>query len=165
MTVSQKAAVFAATSAVLTEAGVDLDGRPVLTVITEDQKETVISMVAAGLANGAVQFSADAQLKYDTPAKIRTYTVGMVGNWFRRDERLNGGIKNPEAKNPGSRTGSGDKTLQALKQLSKVHAANPEAMVKINAAIETRKNELLAEKAKKIEIDVNALPEHLRNLL
>ena len=64
--------------------------------------------------------------KYSTIEKMRSYASGLVNNWFRKDIRLNGGMKY-EVKNPGSRQGAGDQQLKALKTLRDMKAGDAEA--------------------------------------
>ena len=131
--------------------------------LTKDQRDSVISIVTEGIVSGAVDFSAEARAKYDTPVKVKIYTVGMVSNHLRKDKRLNGGVKY-ETKNPGSRAGAGDDQLKALKLLRST-ITDPQALVDIDEAITARSLEISASKAKTTVINVEAIPEHLRHLL
>lgn len=49
-------------------------------------------------------------------AKLRAYCSGLQSNWLRKDERLNGGVKY-QPKNPGSRAGSTDPMVKAMRTL------------------------------------------------
>jgi hypothetical protein len=131
--------------------------------LTKEQRESVVGIVADGLFNGAVDFSTEAKVKYNTAAKIRSYTSGLVSNHLRKDKRLNGDTKY-EAKNPGSRAGSGDAQLKALKAL-KSTVTDETTLSEIDEAIASRTNALQASKVKTIEINSDALPEHLRYLI
>ena len=84
---------------------------------------------------------------------------GLVNNWLRKDGRLNGGVKYT-AKNPGSRSGSGDEAIRAMKTLLSV-TTDASAKLEIQAAIEARQAELKP----KVEVNVAALPESLRHLV
>jgi len=107
----QNEAVFQAVCAVL-----DRSTFSSAVQLTKEQRNTVIEMVTQGIVSGVVDFSDEAKAKYDTEAKIKSYTTGMVSNHLRKDKRLNGNVEY-EIKNPGSRAGSGDGTLKALKAL------------------------------------------------
>jgi len=85
-----------------------------------------------------------------------------VGNHLRKDKRLNGGEKY-EIKKPGSRAGSGDATLKALKALQTTVDADSESWHQIEAAIYERTTEL--SKKKEVTINVEALPEEFRHLV
>ena len=152
----QNDAVFQAVCGVLNTTG--FDGAVNL---SKDQRESVISMVSEGIIAGTVDFSAEAKAKHDTPAKVKMYTTGMVSNHLRKDKRLNGGEKY-EIKNPGSRAGSGDPALKALKAL-RTTITDEEQIKLIDEAIEARTAELTV--TKKVTIDPEALPEHLRHLI
>jgi hypothetical protein len=153
----QNDAVFQAVKEVLGQ-----DSFSSAVMLTKDQRATVIDVVTAAIMNGSVDFSAEAKLKHDTPAKVKTYTTGMVSNHLRKDKRLNGGTKY-EIKKPGSRAGSGDAALKAMKTLR--DTLTDEAQIAaVDEAIEKRTAELATAK-KKVEIDVELLPESLRHLV
>jgi hypothetical protein len=154
----QNDAVFQAVCSVL-----DSNSFDSAVVLTKDQRESVVEMVTEGILSGKVDFSAEAKAKHDTPAKVKSYTVGMVSNHLRKDKRLNGNTKY-EIKNPGSRAGAGDKQLQALKALRST-ITDDQALADIDEAIANRTAEIAAEKQKAVEINADAIPEHLRYLL
>ena len=110
-----------------------------------------------------MEFSESAQAKYDTEAKIKTYTNGLVSNWLRKDTRLNGGVKH-QIKNPGSRAGSGDEVIKNLKRLAST-LSNPEQLAAVQAEIDKRLAQLKAEKAKNVEIDMSLIPVDLQHLI
>jgi hypothetical protein len=153
----QNDAVFAAVCSVLSSDS--FDGAVVL---SKEQREMVVAMVTEGIISGSVVFSLDASQKYDTPEKKKGYVTGMVGNHLRKDKRLNGGEKY-EIKKPGSRAGSGDATLKALKALQTTVDADSESWHQIEAAIYERTTEL--SKKKEVTINVEALPEEFRHLV
>ena len=148
---SQKEAVF---NAVINVMG-DHEGEY---TPSKDERNSIISIVTESFMAGEVSFSEEAQAKYDSADKVKTYVGGLVNNWLRKDKRLNGGIKY-QAKNPGSRAGMGDPTVKALKGLLKTELTD-EQRVRIESELETRLAELRAIK-NKIEIDFGALPEGL----
>lgn len=163
---SQHEAVVQATKSILGE--MFIEGTDVKEYITKDQRYAVIDMVTNMLATGEADLSVEARAKFDTPAKLRSYTNGLVCNWFNKSKHLNGGVKY-ETKNPGSRAGSGDEQIKALKALrSNVMAkgGNTEALAKIDEAINARMaviSETTPVKLKDINID--ALPTELRDLV
>ncbi len=159
---TQKEAVFSATMSVLKESKIVFD-RPIGEIVKthKEVRENVVNTVLEGFKSGTVELKTEY-----SEADLKSYTSSLVNNWFRKDVRLNGGAKY-EAKNPGSRAGAGDKMLKNLKALRAAKsAAGADATViaQIDAAIETRQGELRAAKADKFEIDVDALPESLREL-
>jgi hypothetical protein len=132
--------------------------------LSKDEFTQVVEHVTDGIASGEVDFSDEAKAKYDSRDKIRKYVVGMVKNHLRKDKRLNGGTKY-EAKNPGSRTGSGDEQLKNLKALlSTLTDADDKAIVQ--GEIDARQAQLRAAKAKNTQKEINwdLIPEHLRSL-
>jgi hypothetical protein len=154
----QNDAVFQAVCVVL---GVDSFSSAV--ELTKDQRNTVISFVVEGIIGGSVDFSAEAKAKYDTAAKVKSYTTGMVSNHLRKDKRLNGNTKY-EIKNPGSRAGTGDQQLKAMKALRST-LTDADQLAEIDLAIEARQAEIKTSKTKAVEINVEALPESLRHLV
>jgi Zn-dependent oligopeptidase len=154
--VSQKEAVFTA----ITEVLGNFSG--VAELSTEQRKE-VISSIMSGFENGTVELSAEASTKYNTIAKLKSYTQGLVSNWLRKDSRLNGGVKH-ETKNPGSRAGSGDSTVKALRALrSTLKDANQ--IAEVESEIAARIAAFKASKTPKVEINTDLIPENLRHLV
>lgn len=158
---SQKECVYAAVQAFLQEQGreVELDsGHPI--ELSKSDKQTIVGMIVA--ARDTMELSAEADKKFDTEQKFKTYTIGLVNNWLRKDTRLNGGSKY-QAKNPGSRAGQGDDTIKALKALRSTLTEKSE-IEQVEAAIAARAAEIKASKAA-VTINVDALPEAFRHLV
>jgi hypothetical protein len=132
--------------------------------LSKDEFAQVVEQVTDGIESGEVDFSDEAKAKYDSRDKIRKYVVGMVKNHIRKDKRLNGGTKY-EAKNPGSRAGSGDEQLKNLKALLST-LTSEEDKEAVQAEIDARKAQLQASKAKTTQKEINwdLIPEHLRSL-
>ena len=148
---NQRNAVFAAVCAVLSQ---DSFSEPV--TLSKDQKTQVYSLLQAQFESGQIELRGDHDSTW-----IKQYVPGLVNNWLRKDARLNGDTKY-QAKNPGIRQGSGDQQLKAMKALLSV-TTNEVDKATIQSAIEARKSELAAAKAK--PIDIEALPESLRHLV
>jgi len=154
---NQKESVF---QAVLSTIG-EFDG-PVS--LTKEQRSEVVDVVTQSILSGDTEFSDAAKAKYDTEQKTRTYVIGLVNNWLRKDTRLNGGTKY-EAKNPGSRAGSGDPVIRELKKL--LSLADAESQEAIQAEIDARLAEVKSQKmvqAKKV-VNSDLIPEHLKHLV
>ena len=131
--------------------------------LTKEQKANVVSLVVAGFQANEVALSDNAREKFSDSKKLTTYTGGMVNNWMRKDTRINGGDKYI-TKNPGSRAGSGDATMKNLKLL-KSTLTDEDKIAQVETAIEARKTELAAEKAKSVEIDYSQIPVELLETL
>lgn len=144
------------------------EGVDIKTYITKEQRVAIIDMVVDMFQKNEADLSTEARVKFDTTQKLRTYTNGLVTNWFNKSKELNGGTKY-EAKNPGSRAGSGDDQLKALKNLKTnltLKGASSEALAKVEAAIEARVSAISASAPIKTKaVDVNVLPENLRDLV
>ena len=156
MTIKQNDAVFAAVCSVL-----NCDGFDSVVEVSDEQRTTIIGMVTEGILAGKVSFTDEAKVKYDTEAKVKGYVVGMVSHHLRNDKRLNGGVGRV-IKNPGSRAGSGDEQLKALKLLQSTFDHGTEEWHEIEAAIATRTLEIQAARKPKATINIDALPEALR---
>jgi hypothetical protein len=133
-------------------------------IISKEQKDLVSTMVVEGFKSGQVSLSPEAQAKYldqgDDKALIK-YSMGTLDNWLRKNRDFNNGF-DYETKNPGSRTGSQDATVKALRGLLKTDQS-AEAKIEIEQAIADRLAEI--KPASVVEIDVDKLPEHLRHLV
>lgn len=149
--ITQGEAVFQAVNEVF-----DVRPVPPTSSWTEDQKQKVYGYVLAMFKAGTTTHKGS-----PTDAELVKYIPGLVNNWVRKDKRLNGG-STYQPKRPGSRTGSGDATLTALKQLQAV-SVDPTVKAEIELEIEKRMAELKAAKAP--AIDITKLPEHLRHLV
>jgi hypothetical protein len=160
---NQKQATVSAIISVLNDKGVNYkfnESAPVAEFLTSDDKSKIVSMICQGFIDGRVEMSQEGKDKYlSNPTELRKYTVGLLNNWMRKAPELNQGFAY-QVKNPGSRKGSGDETLKALRELFKI---TTDATVKseIQAAIDERLNEIKP----KVEINLSALPEHLRHLV
>jgi hypothetical protein len=134
---------------------------------TKEQKQTIYAIVTEGLVNGEVTLSDNAKVKYDTEEKIRKeYVPGLTNNWLNKDPNLNGGVKY-QAKNPGSRAGSGDKVVKALKTLRSTYASDSAEYKAITVKVDARVETLRAEKAKSSieEVDMSLIPDDLKEAL
>lgn len=159
---TQREAVFSATINVLKQAGKELTG-DIKTLISKDETSSVVQIVMQGFKAGTVEFKDNISNagKLSDEKKLKSYVIGLVNNWFRKDVRLNGGTKY-EAKNPGSRQGCGDEQMKALKALAAQFASDPAKLSTIQAAIAHRSAELApAPKA----IDISAIPAELAKSL
>jgi hypothetical protein len=151
---NQKEAVFAAVTSVLAEQGVEVEG-DVSQFMTKERRSEVNAILFEGFRSGKI--SLDREF---TDSELKAYVSGLQSNWLRKDKRLNGGVQYVP-KNPGSRMGSGDAQLKALKALLKIKT-EPSEVAEIQRFIERRESELSAEKAKTVTINVDDLPAELR---
>jgi hypothetical protein len=112
-TSKQKEAVFSAVSSVLSEAGITPnEGDNFATHLNRELRGQVTNILVEGFKSGTISLDKP----YETDAELRTYASGVTSNWLRKDPRMNGGIKYV-AKNPGSRVGSTDPQLKAMRAL------------------------------------------------
>jgi len=123
--------------------------------LTKDERGKVQAALIAGFQAGEIVYQGDAS----DSAKLSAYVSGLVSNWLRKDKRLNGNVAYM-AKNPGTRTGSGDETLKAMRTLLSV-TTDETAKSEIQLEIDKRINELKPKKT----VNVAAIPESLRHLL
>jgi hypothetical protein len=158
---NQRNAVVSTIISVLNERGCSYEMNGPLSiseVMTDSDRQKVIGIICQGFRAGKIEMSAEARVKYAADSDLRKYVVGLVNNWVRKAPEFNSGNAY-QTKNPGSRTGSGDPKLQALKALlNTVPEAHKPA---VQAAIDARLEELKP----KVTIDTNLLPEHLRHLV
>ena len=148
--INQKDAVFAAISSLLSNEGITIDG-DVAPLMTKDRRARVNQMLFFGFRNGQIELGREF-----TDHELRSYVSGLQSNWIRKDPRLNGGVKYA-ARNPGSRIGSGDAQLKALRALLNVKT-DPQDRAEIQRFIERRESELQP----KPTINLDDLPIELR---
>jgi hypothetical protein len=150
MTMKQKDSVF---GAVCDVRGSTEFNAPV--ELTKEERGKVQAALVAGFQAGTIVYQGDAT----DSTKLAAYVSGLVSNWLRKDKRLNGNVAYV-AKNPGTRTGSGDETLKAMRTLLSV-TTDSDAKAEIQLEIDKR---LAVIKPKKT-INVDAIPESLRHLI
>ncbi len=160
---NQRQATVSAIISVLSNRGVNYEFNgetPVSQLLTSDDKSKVVDMLCQGFLEGKIEMSQEGKVKYFSfPNELRKYTVGLVNNWIRKAPEFNGGCQYT-AKNPGSRKGSGDETVKALKALLSITSDET-----VKAEIQSEINKRIAELKPTVEINVEALPEHLRHLV
>lgn len=160
----QSTATVNAIMSVLKSKGVNyvLNGETPVSEFYDLFKTEVNAILCAGFKSGDVDMSEEAKAKYlGDDTELKKYVTGLINNWVRKHPEFNGG-SHYIPKNPGSRTGSADEQIKALKQLMK---QTNDAV--IQAEIQQAINERLAEikPTATVEINVNALPAHLRHLV
>lgn len=122
---------------------------------TKEQRAQVNNILFEGFRNGTIELD-----KSDmSDSKLKSYVSGLQSNWLRKDTRLNGGTKYV-AKNPGSRAGSGDASLKAMRTLL-ASVKTDEERAEIQGYIDIRLSEISASKAKTVTIDYSVLPADL----
>jgi hypothetical protein len=156
---TQKEAVFNAVTSVISENNISVtEGTDVSTVMTRELRSQVNAILFEGIRNGTI--TVESQF---SDADLKAYISGLQSNWLRKDKRLNGGVSYL-AKNPGSRVGSSDPSLKAMRSLLSTLTSESDK-AEVQAAIDLRVNEIHATKVKKVVIDTNSLPESLRFLI
>ena len=157
---SQKDAVVKSVMSVVEDYTLNQES-PLSEVITKDQKDRVKAILFNGFRNGDIELSTEAATKFRADAELKKYVSGLLDNWIRKYPGFNAG-QSYVTKNPGSRSGSGDAQVKALKALLKTVTDN-EVRAQVEQAINDRLAEIKPET--KITIDVEALPENLRHLV
>lgn len=162
---SQKVFVVSAILATLAARDVEyqLNGEtPIKDVLTAADKAKVRELVFNGFKEGQIQMSEQAKGKYlSDDVKLKVYVNGLVNNWIKKNPEFNGGQTYKPA-NPGSRAGSQDEQIKALRQLKK-QTNDAKALAQIDEAITARLAEIKPQAV--VEINAEALPEHLRHLV
>jgi hypothetical protein len=152
---TQKEAVFEAVVNVVTNAGITFEeGMNVAPHMSRELRAQVNQILVEGFKAGSIELDTE----FDE-ANLKRYVSGLQSNWLRKDKRLNGSVKYV-AKNPGSRAGSGDTQLKALRALKAHLESKGEDTGEIDSFIEKRVSEIST--AKRPTIDVSSLPAELR---
>ena len=150
---SQKEAVFTAVVNVLAQEGISItEGEPVK--MTKEFRAQVNNILFEGFRNGTIELDREF-----SDSDLKGYVSGLQSNWLRKDKRLNGGTQYV-AKNPGSRAGSGDPTLKAMRQLMSTLTTDADK-AEVQSHIDARLAEIQASKAKTVNIDYSVLPADL----
>lgn len=141
--------------------------QPARDQLNDDQLKTLKANIVAGIIAGTVDFK-----KETTDEKeIGRYVSGMVSNHLRKAKELNGGqAYAPQSTGRGSR----DPQISELNKLLKTYTEGTEEFNQIVTAINSRKAELVSERAfaakerKKSKelssINMDVLPEGLKDL-
>lgn len=145
--ISQKEAVFQAVRNVMGEQ----DGAY---TPTKEQRAQVNSILFEGFRSGGIELDREF-----SDADLKSYVSGLQSNWLRKDKRLNGGVAYV-AKNPGSRAGSGDPQLKAMRALLTTDIS-AEEKAEVQTYIDARVAEISASKKKTVTVDFSALPADL----
>jgi len=158
---TQREAVFTTTVNVLTDLGINFkSGANVSEVMTDEARKAIQEILVQEFEDGAISLDqTDANKeKLTNAAKLSAYVSGLVSNWFRKDKRLNGGV-NYVSKNPGSRAGSSDPEIKALRILSKNYDAGSPEFHTIQSAIAEKLSTMKASKA--LKVDTSAISPEL----
>ena len=158
---NQRQATVSIMLSVVAERGVkyELNGPiPFTEVFTDSDRARANALICEGFFARTIDMTPEARVKYSTQSDMRKYVVGLINNWVRKAPELNGSASYVP-KNPGSRTGTGDETLIALRNLLK--CVEGETRAEVQKAIDER----LAELQPTVTINVDALPAHLRHLV
>jgi hypothetical protein len=143
---TQKEAVF--------QAVVNVCGKHETYNPTKEQRAQINTILFEGFRSGNIQIDREYS---DTD--LKSYVSGLQSNWLRKDKRLNGGVAYT-AKNPGSRAGSGDASLKAMRALMTTLTSESDK-AEVQKHIDARVAEIQASKAKKVSVDFSALPADL----
>jgi hypothetical protein len=159
--ISQKEAVFLAVSSVFSEANVIVpEGGNYADSLTREFRAQVTSILVEGFNDGTIAL----EKTFADAAALRTYCSGLTSNWVRKDSRLNGGMKYV-AKNPGSRVGSADTQLKAMRALLKTQD-DESKRAEIQGFIDARVAAIkVSKKPTAAPINADDLPEELRHLI
>ena len=156
---SQKEAVFQAVTSVLTENKISYtEATDIGTIMTRELRGQVNAILFEGFKSETIELDGTR-----TDSDLKGYVSGLQSNWLRKDKRLNGGNKY-SAKNPGSRVGSSDPQLKAMRALLTTLTLE-EDRAEVQLAIDARIEQIQSSKVKSVSIDTAALPEELRNLV
>jgi hypothetical protein len=120
---------------------------------TKEQRAQVNHILFEGFRAGKITLDREFS---DTD--LKAYVSGLQSNWLRKDKRLNGNVAYV-AKNPGSRQGTGDIQLKAMRALLST-LSTPEDKADVQAHIDSRIAEIAKTKVK--VIDYSALPKELQ---
>ena len=123
---------------------------------TKEQRAMVREILFQGFKAGEIVLGKDFDDK-----KLTEYIPGLISNWLRKDKRLNGGIAYVPA-NPGSRSGSSDPQVKAMRALL-ASKSDPTERAEIQTFIDARVAVL--KPSTTVTVNVDDLPEELKHLI
>lgn len=145
---TQKEAVFSAVKSVCGE-------RDGAYTPTKEERAQVNAILFESFRAGKIELDREY-----TDSDLKGYVSGLQSNWLRKDKRLNGNVAYV-AKNPGSRAGSGDASLKAMRALLST-VSTEEEKKEVQSYIDARVTEINAGKVKTAKIDFSQLPADLQ---
>ena len=122
---------------------------------SKEQRASVRQILFDGFKAGTIVLG-----KEYSDDQLNEYIPGLISNWLRKDKRLNGGVQYVPT-NPGSRTGSTDPQVKAMRALLSTKT-DPTERSEIQAFIDKRVAEL--KPSKTVELNVADLPTELQHL-
>jgi len=121
---------------------------------TKEQRAQIGMILFEAFKAGHIEMDVE---KSDTD--LKSYCSSVTSNWLRKDIRLNGGVAYV-AKNPGSRAGSSDPSLKAMRTLLGTLILDTDK-AEVQAHIDARIAEITIAKQAKT-VDFSALPTDLQ---
>ena len=159
---SQREACVNAILAVLSDRGVEYElggSVNVSTLLTAEDKKAVQTILVAGFNKSEIDLKDDAKKKYiGNTSELNKYVSGLQNNWIRKFPSFNAGTTY-QAKNPGSRAGTGDEQVKEMRKLLKI-TADSSAKLAIQSAIDSRLAEI--KPATEVKVNLDAIPAELR---
>jgi hypothetical protein len=155
---NQREATVNCILSVLEERGVEYElnrSRPIADVLNPDDKKNIRSILFTMFQQGKIDFKDTSRLS-DTKY-MTDYISGLVNNWIRKAPEFNGNAKY-EAKNPGSRAGSGDEQIREMKKLLST-VTDQATKDLIQSHIDARVAEI---KPATVSVNYDAIPADLR---
>jgi hypothetical protein len=136
---TQKDAVFTAVMHVLEDAGINfvVGTDDAAAVLNRELRAAINTRLVHDFLNGAIELSDEAKAKRGDNSKLKAYVSGLVSNWVRKDNRLNGG------RTPSSTKTETDPQLKALKKLQSSQT-DVSKRLEIQSFIDKRHEELNA---------------------
>lgn len=161
MKVNQRQAVYNAVKSVFAESNIEFyDGIDAKSVMTKEHRAQVNAILCIGFISGEIELkdTESNRAKLVNESQLKEYVSGLQSNWLNKDTRLNGGVDH-EIKNPGSRSGTTDPQIKALRALLSTLTKDTDR-AEIQGLIDARVASL--KPTKEIVIDFSALPEEIR---
>lgn len=168
MAKNQREATFEAITTVLSNSNVNFtSGNNVKSVLTSEHKKQVRQILMNGFKSGSIECTPDfAKTKLTSDTELSKYCSGLISNWVKKDNRLNGNVKYQVGvtSNPSLRGANSDSQVKELKKLLKA-TAGTDAEKEVTEALNARLEQVKATKSTKLSIDVEVVPENLKHLV
>lgn len=158
---TQREAVYSAIVNVFAEHSINFeDGMNAKDLLTKDMRSIVNVILASGFVGERIELkdTESNRAKLSDPSLMKEYVSGLQSNWLLKDTRLNGNVDH-EIKSPGSRTGTTDPQVKALRALIKMATTSTE-IAELQVYIDKRLAEIHVPTA--ATVDLSSLPAELQ---
>ena len=154
---SQKETVFNTIVSYCADKKIKREGK--LTTLTKEQKGEVVGLMVELTKQGVVEVKSEKERK-----DLKKYWNGCVGNWLKKDTRLNGGDDYKPKTKKGPRVSGEVRELTKLLDAVKL-GGNEEAVAEVTKELDKQLLKESAAKSKDDAVNPELIPKSLRKFI